>query len=217
MMISHRLSSSRVISSRPPDESPSFSGDAALVFCNNTPYTSPVGRGLVRLARARDRAHRHARPRRLHARGRARDARARRRGACNDGSHGGAARRTTSLPPPPRGGNGGSFFLLVAMTRHITHPNPNQPPPPLPSVLRSQSVRPRLACVEVLVVDAAAGVQAQTCTVWRQAVRHGVPALALINKMDKARRNTHTQKRGGNDRHARWCHTLRHYHTMTSL
>ena len=34
----------------------------------------------------------------------------------------------------------------------------------------------------VLVVDAAAGVQAQTRTVWRQAARHRVPAIALVNK-----------------------------------
>lgn len=37
----------------------------------------------------------------------------------------------------------------------------------------------------VVVVDAAAGVQAQTLTVWRQAVAHQVPAIAFVNKMDK--------------------------------
>merc|ERR1711938_16851 len=36
-----------------------------------------------------------------------------------------------------------------------------------------------------LVVDAVAGAQAQTETVWRQARAHGVPAVAFINKMDR--------------------------------
>ena len=38
----------------------------------------------------------------------------------------------------------------------------------------------------IVVLDAAAGVQAQTETVWRQAAAHAVPALMLVNKMDKA-------------------------------
>ncbi len=37
----------------------------------------------------------------------------------------------------------------------------------------------------VVVVDAVAGVQAQTETVWRQASKYQVPALAFINKMDR--------------------------------
>ncbi len=37
----------------------------------------------------------------------------------------------------------------------------------------------------VLVVDAVAGVQAQTETVWRQMSAHGVPCLAFVNKCDK--------------------------------
>ncbi|EOD30267.1 putative mitochondrial elongation factor, partial [Emiliania huxleyi CCMP1516] len=37
----------------------------------------------------------------------------------------------------------------------------------------------------VLIVDAVAGAQAQTETVWRQARRHGVPAVAFVNKMDR--------------------------------
>ena len=37
-----------------------------------------------------------------------------------------------------------------------------------------------------LVVDAVAGAQAQTETVWRQAQQHGVPAVAFVNKMDRA-------------------------------
>eukprot|EP00613_Pedinella_sp_CCMP2098_P075005 CAMPEP_0171913532 /NCGR_PEP_ID=MMETSP0993-20121228/11777_1 /TAXON_ID=483369 /ORGANISM="non described non described, Strain CCMP2098" /LENGTH=639 /DNA_ID=CAMNT_0012547525 /DNA_START=43 /DNA_END=1959 /DNA_ORIENTATION=- len=37
----------------------------------------------------------------------------------------------------------------------------------------------------VLVVDAVAGVQAQTETVWRQASKYGVPAVAFVNKMDR--------------------------------
>ncbi|KOO27470.1 translation elongation factor g [Chrysochromulina tobinii] len=37
----------------------------------------------------------------------------------------------------------------------------------------------------VLIVDAVAGAQAQTETVWRQARSHGVPAVAFINKMDR--------------------------------
>ena len=36
-----------------------------------------------------------------------------------------------------------------------------------------------------LIVDAVAGAQAQTETVWRQAASHGVPALAFVNKMDR--------------------------------
>lgn len=36
----------------------------------------------------------------------------------------------------------------------------------------------------VLVIDAVAGVQAQTETVWRQATKHGVPAIAFINKVN---------------------------------
>ena len=37
----------------------------------------------------------------------------------------------------------------------------------------------------VTVLDAVAGVQPQTETVWRQAVRYGVPTIAYINKMDR--------------------------------
>lgn len=36
-----------------------------------------------------------------------------------------------------------------------------------------------------LIVDAVAGAQAQTETVWRQARRYGVPAIAYVNKMDR--------------------------------
>jgi elongation factor G len=38
----------------------------------------------------------------------------------------------------------------------------------------------------VLVIDAVAGVQAQSETVWRQMRRHHVPALAFVNKCDRA-------------------------------
>jgi elongation factor G len=38
----------------------------------------------------------------------------------------------------------------------------------------------------VVVLDASAGVQAQTMTVWRQANRHRVPRIAFLNKLDKA-------------------------------
>lgn len=37
----------------------------------------------------------------------------------------------------------------------------------------------------VLVIDAVAGVQAQTQTVWKQANKQGIPAVAFINKMDR--------------------------------
>ena len=37
----------------------------------------------------------------------------------------------------------------------------------------------------VVVVDGVAGVQAQTETVWKQTVRHSVPAVCFINKMDR--------------------------------
>jgi elongation factor G len=37
----------------------------------------------------------------------------------------------------------------------------------------------------VLIVDAVAGAQAQTETVWRQASRYGVPAICFLNKMDR--------------------------------
>jgi elongation factor G len=37
----------------------------------------------------------------------------------------------------------------------------------------------------VLVLDAVAGVQAQSETVWRQMARHGVPCIAFVNKCDK--------------------------------
>ena len=37
----------------------------------------------------------------------------------------------------------------------------------------------------VLVLDAVAGVQAQTMTVWRQAEKQGIAALAFVNKMDR--------------------------------
>jgi elongation factor G len=38
----------------------------------------------------------------------------------------------------------------------------------------------------VAVFDAVAGVEPQSETVWRQAVRHGVPCIAFVNKMDRA-------------------------------
>jgi len=38
----------------------------------------------------------------------------------------------------------------------------------------------------VLVIDAVAGVQAQSETVWRQMQRHRVPAIAFVNKCDRA-------------------------------
>lgn len=37
----------------------------------------------------------------------------------------------------------------------------------------------------VIVLDASKGVQAQTQTVWRQAVKFGLPSLIYLNKMDK--------------------------------
>ncbi len=37
----------------------------------------------------------------------------------------------------------------------------------------------------VLIVDAVAGAQAQTETVWRQARSHGIPAVGFVNKMDR--------------------------------
>ena len=37
----------------------------------------------------------------------------------------------------------------------------------------------------VAIIDASAGVEAQTLTVWRQATRYSVPRIAYINKMDK--------------------------------
>ncbi|MCA9673729.1 MAG: GTP-binding protein, partial [Myxococcales bacterium] len=37
----------------------------------------------------------------------------------------------------------------------------------------------------VVVLDAVAGVEAQTETVWRQADRHGVPRLVFVNKLDR--------------------------------
>eukprot|EP00038_Savillea_parva_P004079 m.133803 g.133803 ORF g.133803 m.133803 type:complete len:837 (+) comp11366_c1_seq3:134-2644(+) len=37
----------------------------------------------------------------------------------------------------------------------------------------------------VAVLDATAGVQAQTLTVWRQAMKHNIPAIGFVNKMDR--------------------------------
>ncbi len=37
----------------------------------------------------------------------------------------------------------------------------------------------------IVVLDASAGVEAQTLTVWRQAVKYSVPRIAFLNKMDK--------------------------------
>ncbi|KAJ2776337.1 Ribosome-releasing factor 2, mitochondrial [Coemansia javaensis] len=37
----------------------------------------------------------------------------------------------------------------------------------------------------VAILDAVAGVQAQTQTVWRQAARYGIPRLVFVNKMDR--------------------------------
>jgi len=44
----------------------------------------------------------------------------------------------------------------------------------------------RVLDAAVLIVDAVAGVQAQTRTVWRQACKQQIPAIAFINKMDRA-------------------------------
>ncbi|GAB6021435.1 hypothetical protein CHUAL_004041 [Chamberlinius hualienensis] len=41
----------------------------------------------------------------------------------------------------------------------------------------------------VAILDAAAGVEAQTLTVWRQADRYNVPRIVYLNKMDKAKAN----------------------------
>ncbi|KAF9193406.1 Ribosome-releasing factor 2, mitochondrial [Haplosporangium sp. Z 11] len=38
----------------------------------------------------------------------------------------------------------------------------------------------------VTILDAVAGVEAQTETVWQQAARHGIPRIAFVNKMDRA-------------------------------
>ena len=38
----------------------------------------------------------------------------------------------------------------------------------------------------VVLLDAVAGVEPQTETVWRQAERHGVPRIAFVNKLDRA-------------------------------
>lgn len=43
----------------------------------------------------------------------------------------------------------------------------------------------------VLVIDAVVGVQAQTETVWRQMERHEVPAIAFVNKCDRAGADFH--------------------------
>jgi len=40
-----------------------------------------------------------------------------------------------------------------------------------------------------VILDASAGVEAQTLTVWRQAERNSVPRIAFINKMDKFNSN----------------------------
>lgn len=37
----------------------------------------------------------------------------------------------------------------------------------------------------VTILDASAGVQAQTVTVWRQAKKYQVPSIFFVNKMDK--------------------------------
>lgn len=37
----------------------------------------------------------------------------------------------------------------------------------------------------IVILDASKGVQAQTQTVWRQAVKFGLPSLVYLNKMDK--------------------------------
>src|SRR5689334_12715100 len=38
----------------------------------------------------------------------------------------------------------------------------------------------------VTILDAVAGVEAQTETVWQQANRQGIPRIAFVNKMDRA-------------------------------
>ena len=39
----------------------------------------------------------------------------------------------------------------------------------------------------VVLLDGSAGVEAQTLTVWRQAMRYDVPCIAFINKLDKVK------------------------------
>jgi small GTP-binding protein len=53
----------------------------------------------------------------------------------------------------------------------------------------------------VLVVDAVAGVQAQTETVWRQASRYGVPAVAFVNKGSQSMRRQQCKDR---ESHVHW-------------
>ena len=41
----------------------------------------------------------------------------------------------------------------------------------------------------IVVIDASAGVQAQTATVWRQADRYKLPRMVFMNKLDKPNSN----------------------------
>ena len=47
----------------------------------------------------------------------------------------------------------------------------------------------------VVILDAVAGVQAQTENVWQQAERHGLSRIVFVNKMDRVRKELHLRLR----------------------
>ena len=73
-------------------------------------------------------------------------------------------------------------------------PKPKPEPEPEPTPAPAPNPKPNTSEVEravrvldgaALIVDAVAGAQAQTESVWRQARRHRVPAVGFVNKMDR--------------------------------